>query len=90
MDAERRFFRWCWNQLTQMQRDAMLVVATTAAPNGSGLSALTRQQLERAGMIKVEAHPDHWLLTFTDLGESVMHEGATIMQELDAMGQGGD
>ena len=80
MDAERRFFRWCWNQLTQMQRDAMLVVAQTGAPNGRGVGHHVMSSLDQAGMTQLTTNLDDWFWEFTDLGESVMWEGAKALQ----------
>lgn len=80
-DMESRFFRWCWNQLTPAQRDAMWVVARTAAPNGQGVGHHMLAALELIGMIKVETDMTDWRSTFTDLGESVMWEGATLETE---------
>ena len=86
--AEERFFRWCWASLSTEQRNAMIVVAQTGAPNGRGVGHRVMTSLDQAGMTQLTTNLDDWFWMFTDLGESVMHEGATIMQELDAMGQG--
>ena len=78
--AEERFFRWCWASLSAEQRNAMLVVAQTGAPNGSGVRNHVMNSLGWAGMTQLITNPDGWLWTFTDLGESVMWEGAKALQ----------
>lgn len=74
--AEERFFRWCWASLSAEQRNAMLVVAQTGAPNGRGVGHHVMNSLDQAGMTQL----DDWFWTFTDLGESVMWEGAKALQ----------
>ena len=78
--AEERFFRWCWASLSAEQGNAMLVVARTGAPNGRGVGHYTMNWLEQAGMTQVTTDLDDWFSTFTDLGESVMWEGARLLK----------
>ena len=82
-DNESRFFRWCWQQLSDAQQDGMWAVAQTGCPNGTGMSTATRHRLEIAGMIRLESFGDEWRSTFTDLGESVMWEGAIAAGRID-------
>ena len=42
-----------------------------------------RHRLEVAGMIRLESFGDEWRSTFTDLGESVMWEGAIAAGRID-------
>ena len=75
-DNESRFFRWCWPSLSAEQRNAMIVVARTGAPNGRGVGHRVMTSLDQAGMTQLTTNLDDWFWTFTDLGESVMWEGA--------------
>ena len=47
------------------------------------MSTATRHRLEVAGMIRRESLDDEWRSTFTDLGESVMWEGAIAAGRID-------
>ena len=82
-DNESRFFRWCWQQLSDAQQDGMWAVAQTGCPDGTGMTTATRHRLEVAGMIRLESFGDEWRSIFTDLGESVMWEGAIAAGRID-------
>ena len=78
--AEERFFRWCWASLSAEQRNAMIVVAQTGAPNGRGVGHHVMSSLDQAGMTQLTTNLDDWFWEFTDLGESVIWEGATLLK----------
>lgn len=78
--AEERFFRWCWASLSAEQRSAMIVVAQTGAPNGRGVGHHVMTSLDQAGMTQLTTNLNDWFWSFTDLGESVMWEGAKALQ----------
>lgn len=79
-DNESRFFRWCWASLSAEQRNAMIVVAQTGAPNGRGVGHRVMTSLDQAGMTQLTTNLDDWFWTFTDLGKSVMWEGALLLK----------